>query len=131
MTIDQLIEEIKSKPFSITVNNKKVKCRFLKEDEKVSAKDHQFSVQGFGFREYSSPIEMEKLMSKLDIGKKQKNEKKVRDFLLSNPQYYKKGRKAWVIAAVSHDNYGGEISPTSCADGLVKNFPSFCFIRVI
>lgn len=131
MTIDQLIEEIKSKPFSITVNNKKVKCRFLKEDEKVSAKDYQFSVQGFGFREYSSPMEMEKLMSNLDIGKNQNNEKKVRDFLLSNPQYYKKGRKAWVIAAVSHDNYGGEISPTSCADGLVKNFPSFCFIRVI
>lgn len=131
MTIDQLIEEIKSKPFSITVNNKKVKCRFLKEDEKVSAKDYQFSVQGFGFREYSSPIEMEKLMSKLDIGKKQKNEKKVRDFLLSNPQYYKKGRKAWVIAAVSHDNYGGEIYPTNCVDGLVKNSPSFCFIRLI
>ena len=131
MTIDQLIEEIKSKPFSITVNNKKVNCRFLKEYEKVSVKDYQFSVQGFGFREYSSPIEMEKLMSKLDIGKKQKNERKVRDFLLSNPQYYKKGRKAWVIAAASHDNYGGEISPTNCADGLVKDFSSFCFIRFV
>lgn len=131
MTIDQLIEEIKSKPFSITVNNKKVNCRFLKDDEVVTVKDYQFSVQGFGFREYSSPIEMEKLMSNLDIGKKQKNEKKVKDFLLANPQYYKKGRKAWVIAAVSHDNYGGEISPTNCADGLVKDFPSFCFIRFL
>lgn len=130
MTIDQLIEEIKSKPFPYTFPlGIKGKARFLKDDEVILPTDYQIQVAGFGFRNYSSKEEMIKIFSHLHIPKKFKHQGKVKSFLLENPQYFHKGRPAWIIASVANDDYAGFVQPTVCSDGIVKNFPSFAFIR--
>lgn len=132
MTIEQLIEIIKSKPFPYTFPlGIKGTARFLKDDEVILPTDYQIHVGGFGFRHYNSREEVVQIFSKLTIPKKYKHQAKVKSFLLENPQYFHKGRPAWIIASVANNDYAGFVQPTVCADGIVKNFPSFVFIRAL
>lgn len=132
MTIDQLIENIKSKPFPYTFpSGVKRTARFLKDGEIVLPGDYQIHIGGFGFRHYNSGEEVVQIFSKLTIPKKYKHQAKVKSFLLENPQYFHKGRPAWIIASVANNDYAGFVQPTVCVDGIVKNFPSFVFIRAL
>ncbi|WNV46022.1 hypothetical protein [Aeromonas phage AerS_266] len=133
MTIDQLIQEIKNcKPFPYTFpNGIKGTARFLNDDEMVQSGDYQVHIGGPGFRPYNSREEVINLFSKLDVPKKYKHQVKTKSFLLANPQYFHKGRQAWIIASVAHDDYAGFVQLTTCQNGIAKNFPSFVFIRSV
>lgn len=132
MTLEDVVEQIKSKQFKLTVeNNVKRTFRFLKDHEEVQSGDRQFLISGIGFRQYHSVNEMINILSSIPIDKKQKNEKLIKEFLLKNTQYYNRARYAWVIAAVSEDNYAGIIAPTNCHGSIVGECKSFCFIRPV